>query len=150
MSILLNDTALNVMYGASALCSAQNPQSRREMLNGGCSTYDYYETKDGRYLSVGALEPQFAKVFFETIGQPEWMIRAADVSADNQEKLSGDIQELLKCKTLKEWENIFRRRDCCVEPVLTLQEAISHPRIKARGLVVDVKHGKGFVDHKCS
>ena len=133
------------MYGASSLYSAQNPKSGGEMLNGGCSTYDYYETKDGRYLSVGALEPQFAEIFFETIGRPEWMARAAEASVDNQEQLSRDIQQLLKSKTLVEWERIFRGKDCCVEPVLTLQEAISHSRTKARGLVVDVKHGKGCV-----
>lgn len=132
------------MYGASSLFSNENPRPKGEMLNGGLCTYDYYETKDGRYLSVGALEPQFAKVFFDTIGRQEWLMRAADVTLSNQEELSRDIQKILKMKTLAEWESIFRGKDCCVEPVLTVQEAISHPRTEARGLVVDVKHGEGY------
>ena len=136
---------MNAMYGASTLYSNNPPQSRREMLNGGCSTYDYYETLDKRYLSVGALEPQFAKVFFQTIGHPEWMTRASDISASSQKQLSKDIGQVLRSKTLAEWESIFSGKDCCVEPVLTLKEAISHPRTKERGLLVDVSHGRGYL-----
>jgi alpha-methylacyl-CoA racemase len=133
--------ALNVMYGASSLYSGENPKPQGEMLNGGFSTYEYYETKDNKFLSVGALEPQFAKVFFDTIGHPEWLMRAADM---NQKELVRDVQNIIKQKTLSEWESIFDDKDCCVEPVLSLQEAIEHPRTKARGLVVDVKNGPGL------
>ena len=132
------------MYGAASLYSNENPKSKGEMLNGGYCNYQYYETKDGRYLSVGALEPQFAKVFFESIGRPDWLIRAADVSISNQQELVKDIQMLIKNRTLAAWESIFEGKDCCVEPVLTLQEAISHPRTETRGLVVDAQHGQGY------
>ncbi len=126
----------NSMDGASYLVSGIEPKRENTRLNGG-SIYDFYETKDGRYLSVGALEPQFWSNFCNLIGRPEYI--ELGVFPENISQMKEDIKSILKSKTLDEWINIFRDKDVCVEPVLTMQEAlIDDDHIKAREMVVDV------------
>ena len=131
--------ALNAMYGASSLYSGNNPERGAEMLTGKLATYNYYKAKCGRHISVGALEPRFAEIFFDTIGHKGWTQRNA---SDNT--LVDDVAAVIAKKSLKEWEKVFDGKDCCVEPVLNLQEAIDHPRTKARGLVQNTPSADGI------
>lgn len=105
------------------------------LLNGG-SLYDFYETKDGRYLSVGPVEPKFFQIFCECIGRPdlsEGSIRP------KQSQVKEEVRQILKTKTLAEWTAIFKGTDACVEPVSNLREALlEDEQVKARSLVVKV------------
>lgn len=126
----------NSMDGAAFLATGKEPKREGERLNGGC-IYDFYETKDGEYLSVGCLEPQFWNNFCIGIGRPEYI--EGTVWPENIAKVKADIISLIKEKNLKEWMEIFKDKDVCVEPVLNLEEAlIKDEHIQARQMVVDV------------
>ena len=128
---------MNTLFGSVALVSGEAPYPGGELLNGGFF-YDYYQTSDNRWLSVGSLEPQFAVGFFSSIGHPEWAARAASQSLDEQAKLREDIQSMIETRTLAEWVNTFAALDVCVEPVLGVLEAAEHPHMQERKMVVDV------------
>src|SRR5690606_19209614 len=103
--------------------------------NGG-SFYDYYRTRDGRWLSVGSLEPQFMQQFCAALRRPE--LAALGLSPKDQERLKREITIEVEKQDLAEWQRRFAEVDACVEPVLTLSEAIEHPQLKARGVVTEV------------
>ncbi len=134
--------ALNAMAGAAALAGGQQQKPESGMLNGG-TFYDYYQTSDGRWLSVGSLEPQFSARLCETMGIGEMKSLAMSQNPEHQQKLKATIKEKLAAKTFAEWRVIFAEVDACVEPVLTIEEAAEHPQIKARGMVVEGDRGDG-------
>jgi len=104
------------------------------VLNGGIAQYDTYETRDGRYLAVGALEPKFFALFAATAGHPEWL-QAPPISGPHQEGLKDAIRKVVAEKTRDEWETLLEGVDCCVSPVLDPAEATDHPHFAARSLV---------------
>lgn len=121
ISILDSIIPFNAMAGAGAMMNGINPEREAEFLNGG-SLYDFYETKDNKYLSLGALEPKFFERFCKIIGKEEWIEKGC-VCQDFLEKRA-ILREIFKEKTRDEWMEIFKGADCCIEPVLNLKEAL--------------------------
>lgn len=128
--------ALNNIFAAASLVDGKSPDCESTVFNGG-SIYDYYETKDGKYMSVGPLEPKFSSEFYKTIGRPD-LISPGSVMPANLEEVKKQIRDIFKAKTQDEWTQIFSRDDACVEPVLTIQEALSDEQTKHREMVVDI------------
>lgn len=127
----------NGMDGTAFLATGIEPKREGERLNGGCM-YDFYETKDGRFLSVGCLEPQFWRNFCICIERPAYI--EDTVWPENLVSVKEDIKSVIKSKTCDEWIEIFKGKDVCVEPVLSLDEALlKDEHVKAREMVVDVK-----------
>lgn len=127
----------NAMDGAGFLVSGEEPKREKQRLNGGC-IYDFYQTKDGEYLSVGCLEPQFWREFCILIGREEYI--EGSVWPEEIDNVKEDIRNVIKNKTKDEWTEIFSGRDVCVEPVLSLKEAlIEDEHVKKREMVVNVK-----------
>ncbi len=127
----------NAMEGAGFLINGKEPEREGTRLNGG-SAYDFYETKDNRYISVGSLEPKFWKNFCECIELPELVSQT--VMPENVSALKETVRKRILEKTLKEWTDIFEGKDVCVEPVLTMKEALTEDEhVKERKLVVDVE-----------
>ncbi|WP_030936274.1 CaiB/BaiF CoA transferase family protein [Streptomyces sp. NRRL S-646] len=114
-------------------------QDRRgaNLLDGGCPYYGTYETADGKYMAVGALEPQFYDEFVRVLGIPEH----ADARKDwtRWGELRGAVAARFKSRTRDEWAAVFEGSDACVAPVLSLREAPHHPHLAARGTFTD--HG---------
>ncbi len=128
--------SFNSLDGAGFLVDGKMPARENGLLNGG-SFYDFYETSDGEYLSVGSLEPKFWKGFCTAIGKEEWIQGGA--FPEGIESKKEEARAIIKTKTRKEWESIFAPLDSCVEPVLNLQEAlIEDEHIKQRELVTTV------------
>ncbi|MFB2706444.1 CaiB/BaiF CoA transferase family protein [Marinobacter shengliensis] len=134
--------ALNAMAGAAALAGGQLQKPEGGMLNGG-TFYDYYQTSDGRWLSVGSLEPQFSARLCDTLGLSEMKSFALSQNPEHQQKLKDAIKEKIGAKTFADWRATFAEVDACVEPVLTIEEAAEHPQIKARRMVVQRDRGDG-------
>lgn len=127
----------NSLDGAGFLVSGKEPKREGERLNGGC-IYDFYETKDGEYLSVGSLEPQFWSRFCTAIGREDLI--EGTVYPPNIDEVKAEIRGILKTKTRDEWVEIFSHYDACVQPVLNLKEALlEDEQVKEREMVVDVK-----------
>ncbi|MBF7082855.1 CoA transferase [Desulfallas sp. Bu1-1] len=127
--------ALNAMQGAAFLVDGKEPEREETLVNGG-SLYDYYETKDGRYVSFGGVEPQFFNAFCQTIGRPD--LAAEGVAPKECAKIKEEVREIIKAKTLDEWVTLFNTTDACFEPVLTLSEVLGGRLVQERGMVVDV------------
>ncbi|XP_001600288.1 alpha-methylacyl-CoA racemase [Nasonia vitripennis] len=94
----------------------------KNLLDTGAHFYDTYETKDGHYMAVGALESQFYDIFLDKLGLTEDELLHFDNFEENREKLS----DIFKSKTQDEWCSIFDGTDACVTPVLTLDNVASH------------------------
>jgi alpha-methylacyl-CoA racemase len=125
---------ISMTEGALALLAAElgnldcgaHPTRGAETLNGGMACYHLYRTSDGRWLSVGALEPKFWLAFSAAIGRKPNLAELAGGPTD-QARVRGEIQAILGTKTLAEWQTIFAAHDCCCEPVLEMDELASHP-----------------------
>jgi len=105
-------------------------------LDGGAYYYGSYECSDGKYISIGSLEPQFYALLLEKSGiEDESFADQLDESAwpAKREKLV----ELFKTKSREEWCDIMEGTDVCFAPVLDLAEAPQHPHNQARETVVD-------------
>jgi alpha-methylacyl-CoA racemase len=134
--------ALNTMAGAAALAGGQEQKPESSMLNGG-TFYDYYQTSDGRWLSVGSLEPQFSDRLCDALGIPDMKSFALSQNPEHQQAIREALKSNIAQKTLAQWQDVFANVDACVEPVLTITEAAEHPQLKARGMVIDVAKGNG-------
>ena len=135
--------AMNALYGAQYFGSGRPPQPEEEILNGG-TFYDYYRTKDGRYFSVGSLEPQFRKLLCEALEIPELIDSTFNDSSYTQQRFKEAVQDAFCSKTFAQWLEIFNEDfHGCVEPVLTFDEACEHPQIQARNMLVNVPKEDG-------
>ncbi len=124
------------------LVGGETPAPESWQLNGG-GYYDFYETADGRYLSVGSLEPKFWEGFCQAIARPDLIPRGIDQSAANQQALKAEIRAAIAAKELSAWTAVFADYDVCVEPVLTIPEMVAHPQTQARQMIVDVPKPDG-------
>ncbi|MGW2492477.1 CaiB/BaiF CoA transferase family protein [Streptomyces sp. NPDC001606] len=111
-------------------------QDRRaaNLLDGGCPYYGTYETADGRYIAVGALEEQFYDEFLRLLGLAEEDGARTDWTRWGE--LREKIAARFKARTRDEWTALFEGSDACVAPVLSLREAPHHPHLAARGTFV--------------
>lgn len=129
--------ALNAYSGPGYLAGEVNPQLEETVLNGGIF-YDYYETKDGRYFSVGSIEPQFRKLLCEAIGKGDLFELSLSMEPEDMRIYKEVVRKAFLSKTFSEWNSIFAGLEACVEPVLSLAEASEHPQIVDRKMVVEV------------
>jgi crotonobetainyl-CoA:carnitine CoA-transferase CaiB-like acyl-CoA transferase len=89
-------------------------------LTGGLACYRIYATADGRWLTVGALEPKFWQRLCEVAGRPELAERQFDAE---QEEVAARLAEAIAGRTLTEWLDLFDGEDVCAGPVWTIEEA---------------------------
>jgi crotonobetainyl-CoA:carnitine CoA-transferase CaiB-like acyl-CoA transferase len=130
----------NCLSWGKYLADGQIPYPGDDMLNHGFACYNLYETKDGRYMSLGALEPQFWQAFCTAAAHPEWDRADYLEFGPHQEILKSAVAALFRERTQAEWIAHFSQYDCCCEPVLNLEEAQRDPHIQARQMVVDLVH----------
>ncbi|AZZ91456.1 CoA transferase [Hahella sp. KA22] len=144
IDISMSDAALamNHMAMAGYLATAKDPQPEEEILNGG-GCYDYYRTQDGRYLSVGALEPQFAEALCRVLDIPQMLPLMLSPRERDRQTSKKKLTKIFLGKTLAEWERVFASIEACVEPVLTLSEAEKHPHFNAREMFCQVSDAEG-------
>lgn len=144
IDISMTDAAfsLHALTAPGALMGGEQPDLEATQLNGG-SFYDCYRTADGRHFSVGGLEPQFFMQFCAAIGRPELAPQGLDLRPASVAALKQAIQAEMEKKTYAEWSVIFAALDSCTEPVLSFAEAVEHPHVQARELVIAVEQLDG-------
>ncbi len=113
--------------------AAASPERGSDILTGGMACYSVYTTKDGKFLSVAALEPKFWLNLNATLGRPGDPSELLAPPAE-QQRIRAELQACFGQKTRAEWEAVFARADACVEPVLSLSELREHPQHAARGM----------------
>jgi alpha-methylacyl-CoA racemase len=106
------------------------------VLDTGAPWYDAYETKDGKWLAVGAIEKRFYDTFVQRLGlDPGELPKQHDRSG--WPELRRRFAEAIVARTRDAWERIFAGSDACVAPVLSLAEVARHPHNAARGTFVE-------------
>jgi len=98
-------------------------------LDSGRHFYEVYETKDGKYMGVGALEPQFYSEFLAKLGLSYDKLP----QFDDPDELKLKLKNIFLTKSQSEWTDIFGETDACVTPVLDKESVLDHPHNKARG-----------------
>ncbi|MBD9603856.1 CoA transferase [Pseudomonas sp. PDM10] len=134
--------SLNAMAGAGYLACGEEPGREEQMLNGG-SFYDYYSSRDGRWFSVGSLEPAFMKQLCAALGLEALETLGLSPEPALQQALKNALRIEFETHDFAELCALFATLDACVEPVLSLSEAVRHPQLKARALVTEVPRGDG-------
>jgi crotonobetainyl-CoA:carnitine CoA-transferase CaiB-like acyl-CoA transferase len=144
LDVSMTDCAfsLNAMAGAGYLACGIEPGREDQVLNGG-SFYDYYRSRDGRWLSVGSLEPGFMKQLCVALGLEELASLGLSPQPAQQKKLKDALKVEFEKHDFTELSALFAELDACVEPVLSLGEAVRHPQLRARELVTQVPRGDG-------
>ena len=113
------------------------PERGTNMLDTGAHFYDTYETSDGRYVSIGSIEPQFYAELLRLTGlEGEDLPRQMD--KDAWPTLKERFAAIFRQKTRDEWCEIMEHTDVCFAPVLTMDEAPTHPHIAERGTFTEV------------
>ncbi|MGC8490499.1 MAG: CaiB/BaiF CoA transferase family protein [Syntrophobacteraceae bacterium] len=142
IDISMTDGALawNCMRWGKFIAGGEVPAPGDDMLNHGMACYNIYRTRDSRFMSLGALEPQFWKSFCRTAGRPEWDTPLYFQPGAHQKGLIESVTEFFLQKTMAEWIELFRDADCCCEPVLNLDEVMESSLAKDRAMVVDLVH----------
>lgn len=98
-------------------------QGKKEsnLLDGGAHFYNVYETKDKRWISVGAIEPQFYEALLNVLGVDSNKFPQFEV--DRWPELKAEFGKIFSQKCLEEWTELFKEADACVEPVIEYHEA---------------------------
>jgi alpha-methylacyl-CoA racemase len=127
---------------ASTFAAAQVGFWREErgtnFLDSGAHFYEVYETADGKYISLGSIEPKFYATLMEKLGdeavhfQDQW-------NMDGWPAMKEKMTDIIRRKTRDEWDAVFQDVDVCYAPVLSISEVSQHPHHRARGTFVD--HG---------
>ena len=107
-----------------------------EALTGGIAPYQTYATKDGRAMSLAALEPKFWMAFAAGVGHDVDMSDL--VPGPHQAELKAKLRTIFAGKTQSEWVQFAAERDCCLEPVLSPEEARRDPHLAARGMFFEM------------
>lgn len=105
------------------------------VLDGATHFYDSYETADGKYIAVGAIEPQFYDELLEKLGVDKTQFKA-QMDAAAWPEMKGKLAAVFKTRSRDEWCELFEGSDACVAPVLTMNEAPAHPHNQARNTYV--------------
>lgn len=107
-------------------------------LDGGAPFYDTYRCADGRYVAVGAIEPQFWQRLLEVLGLADEQL-PSHLDPAGWPVLRERLTAVLATRTRDEWTQVFEGVDACVTPVVELAEAAAEPHLSARGTYVEVQ-----------
>ena len=119
---------------ADWLATGQVPERGNAPLTGKRACYSVYETADGKYMSLGALEPQFWRDFCSAVGRQDWAGRQNEAG---QGDLIAEVAKLFRSQPRDYWVALLAAHDCCCEPVLSLDEVFRHPQAEYRCLFRD-------------
>ena len=128
---------LHMHLAGAMLANSAAPLSRGDQpLNGGYAAYNLYQTADGRYLSVGALEPKFFAALCARLGRAELVQQAYD-AGEGDRAVRAELARIFRSAPLSHWLKLFEGADACVEPVREGLEVLADPQLRARGLFLE-------------
>ncbi|MEC1525016.1 CaiB/BaiF CoA-transferase family protein [Neobacillus niacini] len=143
IDLSLADVMLSLMTNHIILESATGEQNGISKLNKELICYYLYETKDGRYISLGALEPKFWENFCSAVNKIEWLPAHLTKPSDDN-LIFQEVKKMFRKHTLSEWTQFAEKVDCCMAPVLETGEVPFHPYYQERHLIEE-KWGLRYV-----
>ncbi len=137
VDISMTDGSLSwlAMVAARYFAEQRVPHRGEPELTGGIACYVPYEASDGRWVSLGALEPKFWQNWCNGVGRPD-LIEKQFEHPDSE--AGAQIAAVFRERTRDEWTAFAGEHDCCLEPILDLDEALASDLVKARGMVVEL------------
>lgn len=127
---------MHMMYSFKAM-GVWEDQRGVNMLDTGAHYYDTYETRDGKYVSIGSIEPQFYALLLELAGLDKEVF-APQNDRSQWPALKEKLASVMKTKTRDEWCALMEGTDVCFAPVLSMTEAPEHPHNKARNSFLEI------------
>ena len=136
VDVAMTDAVFAHTFSAMLVTLEQGrPAARgKDLLSGGVPCYGVYRTADERYLAVGALEPKFWELLCGAVAREDLVPYGLSDDAQGQ-WAKNQLAELIATQALAHWASVFDKVDCCVTPVLTLDEAMTHVQTRARGML---------------
>ena len=131
-------TSLLAFPASQYFAAGMVPKPGVEMLNGGAPYYSVYEAKDGKWLSIGCIEPWFWSELCNALGLEEHIPQ--QMNREKAPEIFEALRGKFKEKTRDAWFEELRQRDICVGPVYDIGEVFEDPHVQARGMVTEVQH----------
>ncbi len=130
-------TLMSMFWGMKAM-GFWEPERGTNMLDTGAPFYDVYETSDGKFVSIGSIEPQFYAELLRLSGLGELDDFPNQMDRAKWPAMKITVEQLFKTKTRDEWCELMEHTDVCFAPVLTMEEATAHPHNVERGTFTEV------------
>lgn len=139
LDVSMTDGALSWLsiLAAGYFCNGEVPARGDPDLSGGRVCYFVYQTSDGRWMSLGALEPKFWREWCVGVGREDLIDRQLEHPGSETGK---QVSEVFRQKTFDQWVSFSQEHECCLEPVLELDEALESDLFKSRSSVVEFEH----------
>jgi alpha-methylacyl-CoA racemase len=136
VDVSMADGALSwlAMVAGRYFCDEEVPRRGEQMLSGGILCYLPYEAADG-WVTCGALEPKFWAAFCSAVGRPELIETQFEVPGSEAHR---QVAEVFRSRSREEWRAFNDEHDCCIEPVLDLDEALDSELVREREMVVEL------------
>jgi crotonobetainyl-CoA:carnitine CoA-transferase CaiB-like acyl-CoA transferase len=137
VDISMTDGALSWLSMVIARYFAEGtvPQRGENELAGGIACYFPYETKDGQWVALGALEPKFWQNWCNGAGRPDLI----EKQFEHPDSAAGqEVARVIAERTRDEWTAFAGEHDCCLEPVLDVDEVVDSELVRARGMIVEL------------
>ena len=128
---------MSMFYGMSAT-GMWKDERRANMLDGGAQFYDTYQCADGKWISLGSIEPQFYALLLEKSGAGQDPAFKAQMDRGEWPTLKAKLEAIIRTKSRDEWCAIMDATDVCFAPVMSIAEAPGHPHNAARSTFVEV------------
>lgn len=115
-----------------------SPKRGSHLLNGGVPQYNIYQTKDGKYFTIAAIEPWFWTNLCRALGRED-LIPHQGASGDLQLDISQYLKQTFLTRTRDEWFELLKDQNISVGKVYSVEEALADPQVEARGMVLEVE-----------
>ena len=147
IDLAMSDGAMSLITSALAGYegAGADMQPARHVLNGGEPHYQVYETSDGRWFSVGSMEPYFYANLCRVLGLERFMDDQGTSDTARRQEIRDAFTAAFQTKTADEWHQLLNDVDVCAKPVLSLEEALQNEHNVARGMVVETPTPEGGV-----
>lgn len=143
IDISMTDASLQFtsLYGGILSASGKSPEPGNDILSGKLPNYNIYETKEGRFVALGALEDMFFQTFLRAIGMKN-LTKELPMVEENFNTIKQKLTDFFKSKTFADLEPIFQNEDACLSPILKMDEVQKDAHWKDRGMILEKDHPK--------
>ncbi|WP_282609228.1 CaiB/BaiF CoA-transferase family protein [Pelagibius sp. Alg239-R121] len=143
MSIAESVLAWQGMNLSASKSYSHRPERERNMLNGGYACYQIYRTRDGGFISLGAIEPKFWANFCSALDRREWIVRQDEESP--QSSLIADVSGVIATQDLAQWQSLLDPVDCCFHAVTEVEQLAQNPQVQERKMLEEDTEEPGLV-----
>ncbi|MDP2644958.1 MAG: CaiB/BaiF CoA-transferase family protein, partial [Desulfobacterales bacterium] len=147
VDLSMHDCAFSLMFDSIRypLGEGRLPQRGRERLMGGLANYGIYESRDGRYMVIGAIEKKYKNTLLKILGLEAFLeeggaVTASEVDVEKEEALKAVLSGIFKQKDLKHWKEILGPANVFFSAVDTIEDALQDRQLKSRSMIHETRH----------